>query len=91
MALQLRKFGIRHVRPLLGGFYEWKELGFPLVEIAPPGQEAAVSAGQIGPSDAVAKQGVPGHQLAFRWNPQADAALRVAGRMQHVKLGLAEL
>jgi 3-mercaptopyruvate sulfurtransferase SseA len=47
VALQLRKFGIRHVRPLLGGFYEWKELGFPLVEIAPPGQEAAVSAGQI--------------------------------------------
>ena len=33
MALQLRKFGIRRVRPLLGGFHEWKKLGFPLVEI----------------------------------------------------------
>jgi 3-mercaptopyruvate sulfurtransferase SseA len=43
VALQLRKFGIRHVRPLLGGFYEWKELGFPLVDIVQPGQEAAVS------------------------------------------------
>ncbi len=32
MALQLRKHGIRHVRPLLGGYYEWKKLGYPLVE-----------------------------------------------------------
>jgi len=41
VALQLRKIGIRRVRPLLGGFHEWKKLGFPLVEItlvdAPPG------------------------------------------------------
>ncbi|HKD85695.1 MAG TPA: hypothetical protein VKB58_13175 [Terriglobales bacterium] len=41
MALQLRKIGIRRVRPLLGGFHEWKRLGFPLVDIpepvAPPG------------------------------------------------------
>ncbi|MGC2110186.1 MAG: hypothetical protein WA655_11765 [Candidatus Korobacteraceae bacterium] len=34
MALQLRKLGIRGVRPLLGGFYEWKKLGFPLVEVS---------------------------------------------------------
>jgi 3-mercaptopyruvate sulfurtransferase SseA len=33
VALQLRKLGIRRVRPLLGGFHEWKKLGFPLVEI----------------------------------------------------------
>jgi len=33
VALQLRKHGIRHVRPLLGGNYERKRLGFPLVEI----------------------------------------------------------
>jgi len=33
VALKLRKHGIRHVRPLLGGFHEWKKLGFPLVEI----------------------------------------------------------
>ena len=32
MALKLRKVGIRHVRPLLGGFYEWKKLGYPMVE-----------------------------------------------------------
>jgi 3-mercaptopyruvate sulfurtransferase SseA len=32
VALQLRKHGIRHVRPLLGGFYEWKKLGYPLLE-----------------------------------------------------------
>jgi 3-mercaptopyruvate sulfurtransferase SseA len=36
VALQLRKHGIRHVRPLLGGFHEWKKLGFPLVEIPEP-------------------------------------------------------
>jgi 3-mercaptopyruvate sulfurtransferase SseA len=32
VALQLRKHGIRRVRPLLGGFYEWKSLGYPMVE-----------------------------------------------------------
>jgi 3-mercaptopyruvate sulfurtransferase SseA len=30
VALQLRRHGIRGVRPLLGGYYEWKELGYPL-------------------------------------------------------------
>jgi 3-mercaptopyruvate sulfurtransferase SseA len=43
VALQLRKFGIRHVRPLLGGFHEWKELGFPMVEINQAVAEAAAS------------------------------------------------
>jgi 3-mercaptopyruvate sulfurtransferase SseA len=33
VALKLRKHGIRRVRPLLGGFHEWKALGFPLVDI----------------------------------------------------------
>ncbi|MFZ0313390.1 MAG: hypothetical protein WAL85_11845 [Candidatus Korobacteraceae bacterium] len=46
MALQLRKIGIHHVRPLLGGFHEWKELGFPLVEISQP-QAAAAAPAQI--------------------------------------------
>jgi hypothetical protein len=23
------------VRPLLGGYYKWKDLGFPLVEVLP--------------------------------------------------------
>ena len=35
MALTMRKMGIYRVRPLLGGFDEWKRLGYPLVEIAP--------------------------------------------------------
>ncbi|HEX4007294.1 MAG TPA: DedA family protein/thiosulfate sulfurtransferase GlpE [Acidobacteriaceae bacterium] len=33
MALTLRKMGIHRVRPLRGGFEEWKRLGYPLVEI----------------------------------------------------------
>jgi 3-mercaptopyruvate sulfurtransferase SseA len=32
VALQLRKHGILRVRPLLGGFYEWKKLGYPMVD-----------------------------------------------------------
>lgn len=32
-ALTLRKMGVRHVRPLRGGYDEWKKLGYPLVEI----------------------------------------------------------
>lgn len=35
MALAIRKLGVYRVRPLLGGFDEWKRLGYPLVEIAP--------------------------------------------------------
>lgn len=34
MALTLRKMGIQRVRPLRGGYDEWKRLGYPLVEIA---------------------------------------------------------
>ncbi len=33
MARQLRAKGIRRVRPLLGGFFGWKEKGYPLVEV----------------------------------------------------------
>jgi 3-mercaptopyruvate sulfurtransferase SseA len=52
VALQLRKHGIRHVRPLLGGFHEWKALGFPLVEIdeartpSPPPDSAIAAEGR---------------------------------------------
>lgn len=38
MALTLKKMGIYRVRPLRGGYDEWKRLGYPLVEI---GQETA--------------------------------------------------
>ena len=34
-AMTLHKLGIEHVRPLRGGFDEWKRLGFPLDPIAP--------------------------------------------------------
>ncbi len=33
MALQLRRYGIRNVHPLLGGYYDWKELGYPLENV----------------------------------------------------------
>jgi len=33
VALQLRAKGIRRVRPLQGGFFGWKEKGFPLVQV----------------------------------------------------------
>jgi len=39
MALAIRKMGIYRVRPLLGGFDEWKRLGYPLVEIPPQVRE----------------------------------------------------
>ncbi len=43
MALQLRKHGIRRVRPLLGGFYEWKHLAYPMVDISGMADEAPQS------------------------------------------------
>ena len=33
MARLLRAKGIRRVRPLAGGFFGWKEMGYPLVEV----------------------------------------------------------
>jgi membrane protein DedA with SNARE-associated domain/rhodanese-related sulfurtransferase len=35
MALTIRKMGVDRVRPLRGGFDEWKRLGYPLVEFEP--------------------------------------------------------
>lgn len=34
MALTIRKMGVARVRPLLGGFDGWRDLGYPLVPIA---------------------------------------------------------
>ncbi len=34
MALTIRKMGVARVRPLLGGYDGWKQLGYPLVAIA---------------------------------------------------------
>lgn len=36
VAMTLHKAGIDRVRPLRGGFDEWKRLGYPLDEVAPP-------------------------------------------------------
>lgn len=35
MALAIRKLGVYRVRPLRGGYDEWKGLGYPLVDIQP--------------------------------------------------------
>jgi rhodanese-related sulfurtransferase len=35
VALQLRKKGIKQVRPLAGGFYGWRDKGYPLVPCYP--------------------------------------------------------
>jgi len=32
VALLLRKKGIKQVRPLAGGFFGWREKGFPLMD-----------------------------------------------------------
>lgn len=40
MALKLKRFGWKRVRPLLGGIEAWKELGFPVV---PLGAETAAA------------------------------------------------
>jgi 3-mercaptopyruvate sulfurtransferase SseA len=42
VALQLRRHGIRNVRPLLGGYHAWKDLGYPLSEV-PVQDDAAAS------------------------------------------------
>jgi len=47
VALQLRKHGIRAVRPLLGGFYEWKRLGFPLAELVDADDQTSQSSRQF--------------------------------------------
>jgi membrane protein DedA with SNARE-associated domain/rhodanese-related sulfurtransferase len=36
-AMTLHKLGVEHVRPLRGGFDEWKRLGFPMDSIPPAG------------------------------------------------------
>jgi len=42
VALQLRRHGIRNVRPLLGGYHAWKDLGYPVEEV-PEGSDTAAS------------------------------------------------
>ncbi|HEY6248509.1 MAG TPA: hypothetical protein VI685_01035 [Candidatus Angelobacter sp.] len=35
MALQLRRKGIQQVRPLAGGFFGWRDKGYPLLPFFP--------------------------------------------------------
>lgn len=39
-ALRLKRYGVRRVRPLEGGFTEWKQLGFPIEGIRVPVTES---------------------------------------------------
>jgi len=34
VALLLRRRGIQRVRPLAGGFHAWRDLGYPLTDLA---------------------------------------------------------
>ena len=42
VARQLLRLGVHRVRPLRGGFEGWRDLGYPLVEYAPAGEEIAL-------------------------------------------------
>jgi rhodanese-related sulfurtransferase len=44
VALQLHKFGINRVRPLRGGFEQWRTLGYPLVDYVPPAEAQELTA-----------------------------------------------
>jgi 3-mercaptopyruvate sulfurtransferase SseA len=44
VALQLRRHGIRNVRPLLGGYHAWKDLGYPLEVVAGENEAGASDA-----------------------------------------------
>ena len=43
MALQLRKKGIKRVRPLAGGYTGWRDKGYPLVPFYSHAEAAAAS------------------------------------------------
>ena len=46
-AMKLHKLGIERVRPLRGGFDEWKRLGFPMDAIPPVIPEGSLAQGPI--------------------------------------------
>ena len=43
VALALRRIGIERIRPLRGGFDEWKELGYPLMELEESAMSTAIA------------------------------------------------
>jgi 3-mercaptopyruvate sulfurtransferase SseA len=47
-ALRLKRNGVKHVRPLEGGFPVWKELGFPIEH--PAGQPAVAHPAAMQPN-----------------------------------------
>jgi rhodanese-related sulfurtransferase len=46
VALQLRKKGISRVRPLAGGFFGWRDKGYPLAELTSLVNVVTTSSGQ---------------------------------------------
>ena len=44
MALILRRRGVERVRPLAGGFYAWRDHGYPVTPLARPAEATAESA-----------------------------------------------
>jgi rhodanese-related sulfurtransferase len=43
VAMQLRKAGLRHVRPLEGGLDAWRALGYPVEPVTMPTEDAALT------------------------------------------------
>jgi len=43
VALLLRNKGVKHIRPLEGGLDGWRELGYPLQNVAPVANSGEVS------------------------------------------------
>jgi len=43
VALELRRLGIKEVRPLVGGWHAWKKSGYPMAMSGEPVQQSAVS------------------------------------------------
>ena len=41
MALLLKRYGIKRVRPLAGGYRAWRDLGYPMTNLKPAASEGA--------------------------------------------------
>ena len=41
MALLLKRYGIKRVRPLAGGYRAWRDLGYPMTDLKPVAGEKA--------------------------------------------------
>jgi len=41
VALLLKRYGIERVRPLAGGYWAWRDLGYPMTDLKPTTSEGA--------------------------------------------------